>query len=257
MGSVEKVSDSRFASLAANACESERMVPRVASVAGGRTLCQLRGGVLIGDGGLGSGIERRVISRGVTLDLHESAVVTLLRLGKAAEIQRVYQRGRGAVGVRRRGQTGPLRPVRLIPGRKILRQPRHLIGEVVHGDDLVVGLHRSGIYLRLFQEVLLPVLEFLRPFLELVLSLLNLLDGMSALGRIVDNARSKLCVCGLNAEHGGHSENEQAKPSLFHRILSFASHGWHGYGRWLRFTAQMLGGTVWFSYAGSNKSSVR
>ena len=71
---------------------------------------------------------------------------------------------------------------------------RHLIGEVVHGDDLGPGLIGSGVNLRLLEEVLLPVIEFGRPLLELLLALFNLLNGMGALSGVEDDTATELRV---------------------------------------------------------------
>ena len=121
---------------------------------GGCRLRQLRRGVLVGDGGLGAGIERRVASRRITLGLHIGAVVALLRVDERAVVERVHQRRGVAVGVRRSLQAGPLRPVGLVPGFEVLRQLRHLVGEVVHGDDLVAGRNRGRINLRPLLDLL-------------------------------------------------------------------------------------------------------
>ena len=90
---------------------------------------------------------------------------------------------------------------------------RHLVGEVVHGDDLVAGLHRGRVNLRLLQEVLLPVVEFGRPLLKLRLALLDLLDGMGALRGVVDDAGAELRVR-RGRERSQQAENEMRESLL-------------------------------------------
>ena len=107
---------------------------------------------IIGIGGIGmSGYAEVLHNLGYKVQgSDQSENANVLRLRETAEVECVHEWRGIAVGVRRRGEVLPLRPIRLVPRLKVLRHRRHLVGEVVHSDDLRAGLLGGRVNLRLF-----------------------------------------------------------------------------------------------------------
>jgi ABC-type Na+ transport system ATPase subunit NatA len=165
---------------------------------GGRGLCQLGGCVLVRDRGLGAGVKRGIAARRIVLSLHVGVRVALLRIDERAVVESVYERRHVAVGIARCLQAGPLRPIGTIPCGEVLWHLRHLVGEVVHGDDLVAGGDGGRIKLR---------------------RLLDLLEGVGRLHRVIDNAAAELRMC-RGREQCGKESKERSEFAL-HKDLLF------------------------------------